>query len=122
MKNVHFSTTKSVDEKILDKLQGQMVQLTIEAKVTKKLAENAFRMASASNVSVSILSKGMGARPKFLSKEQLLGETAAKKKLEDLFGNDEAEFLKPLLSDDEIEIIDQARKQYEKAKAKGEVI
>lgn len=101
---------------------GLIQQLTIEAKVTKKLAENAFRMASASNVSVSILSKGIGARPKFISKEQLVSEAVAKGKLEDLFGNEEAEFLKPLLSDDEIELIDEARKQYEKAKAKGEVL
>ena len=120
IKNISFPV--SVDEKRFRSLEGIVAKAAFKARLSEKMAERAFSMASSSNVAVTTLSKALGGRPKFISKEQLLKDEMVKEQLSELFGQDEAEFLKPLLDDEEIELIEQAQAQYKKAKAKGTVV
>ncbi len=110
------------DEKNLARLKGVADKALFKARISEKLAERAFTLASSANVGVSIVSSALGTRPKPLTKEQLLQNEVATEKLKDLFGQDEAEYLKPLLDDEEVELLESAQKQYEKAKAKGKIV
>jgi hypothetical protein len=120
IKHLHFS--ESMDRRDLNRAIGLAQKAILQSRIAEKMAERAFTLSSSANVATSILSKSLGTRPKFISKEQLVKDEVVKEQLADLFGKDEAEYLKPLLDDDEVELLEQARKQYEKAKSKGEVL
>lgn len=102
-------------------LSGKVDSLIIAAKVSEKTADRAFTMASSANVASGILQRALSQRPYPLSKEQQAKDQVARKKLEDLFGNDEIEFLKPLLSDDELELLEEAREKMRRAELNGKV-
>lgn len=103
----------------LNYIQGKADSAVILAKTSEQLADRAFTMASSATVGHAILQRSLYCRPKSLTNEQLLKDEVAKNKLGDLFGRDEVEFLKPLLSDDEIELYEEAQRQARKSKSKS---
>lgn len=102
-------------------LSGKVDGLLISAKVSEKTADRAFTMASSANVANGIIQRALYSRPKSLGKTQEVRDQVARKKLEDLFGKDEVEFLKPILSEDELDLLEQAQEAMKKAELNGKV-
>jgi hypothetical protein len=102
-------------------LSGKVDGLIIAAKVAEKMADRAFTMASSANVANGIIQRALHSRPPGLGKSQQLKDQVARKKLEDLFGRDEMEFLKPLLSEEELELLEEAQEKMRKAELNGKV-
>lgn len=99
-------------KKKMDKIEGQMEQVRRAAAISEKLADRAFSLASSANVGLGILSKSLAVRPRHLSKEQSAQNQKAKEQLADLFGMEEYEYLKPLLNDEELDILEKAQESY----------
>jgi len=106
----------------LKKSIGQAHKALITAKIAEKTAERAFSLASSANVGVGVLSRALATRPKWISRDQTIRDEVAKKQLGELFGEDQSEWIKPLLDDDEIALFDEAKRQAEKARKNGKII
>ena len=102
-------------------LSGKVDGLIIAAKVAEKTADRAFTMASSANVATGIVQRALSSRGPVLTKTQEFKDHIARKKLEDLFGKDEMEFLKPLLSEEELELLEEAQEKMRKAELNGRV-
>lgn len=102
-------------------LSGKVDGLLISAKVSEKTADRAFTMASSANVANGIIQRAMYSRPSQLTKSQEVKDQVARKKLEELLGKDEVEFLKPLLSEEELDLLEQAQETMRKAELNGKV-
>lgn len=90
----------------LDKFIGKLDKIHISAKIAEKMADRAFNMASSANLGVIALQKSL-ARPMFMTKQQGLQNEMARKKVDDLFlSGDKFDYLRPLLSDEENELVD----------------
>ncbi len=103
----------------MKRLEGRFNKCLIASKIAEKMASRAFALASSSNVGVGILSKALISRPRLLTKAQAVKDEVAKKNLSEVFGESEAEWLKPLLSDDEIDLLEEANRQAKKSKQNG---
>lgn len=107
--------------KSLKGLSGKVDKVMLDAKLATKMAERAFTLASSANIASAILQKNLNGRIRTVSPQQATKDELAKKQLKELFGKDEMEFLKPILTDEEIELYEEAKRQTEKAKANGVV-
>lgn len=106
----------------LKKAIGHANKAVIAAKIAEKMAERAFSLASSANVGVGLLSKSLVTRPKWISKSQAVKDEVVQKQVENLFGEDTSEWIKPLLDDDELSILEEAKRQTEKARKNGRII
>jgi hypothetical protein len=92
--------------KELEKTSSKLYQNT---KVAKVMSERAFNLASSANLACVIISKGLQTRPRLPSKENLVANELAKKKVGDIFGGDidgDLDWLRPVLSDEELKVLD----------------
>ncbi len=105
----------------LKELNGKMDKVMLSAKLADKMAERAFTLASSANVASAILQRNLSGRSRIISSQQGTKDELAKKQLRELFGKDEMEFLKPILTDEEIELYEEAKRQTEKARSNGVV-
>ena len=81
----------------------------MKAKLAEKLADRAFNMASAANLGVVALQKSLAVRSRYVSKEQSLKNEVAKKEVDNLFSNSNGfDWLRPILSDEELDVLDKA--------------
>lgn len=102
------------------KVKGEVDRALIEAKVAEKLAEKAFNMAGATNLGVLALQRTLQV-PRLFTKDQAKNNLIAKKKIDDLFGSQDGllDLLRPVMTDEEIEIADKALLEKEKADLNG---
>lgn len=97
-----------------DKLEGELNQRTIQAKVSEKTAERAFNLASASNLGVLALQKSLQI-PRPMTKQQGTRNLLAKKEVDALFSNEGIyDYLRPTLDPEENEALDQFLEDKEK--------
>lgn len=125
----HFSLSRRkriiIEQKItpvsydMKRLEGRFNKVLIASKVSEKTANRAFALASSANVGIGVLSKTLTSRPKIVGKTQIVKDQAAKAALGDIFGGEESEWLKPLLTDDEIELLEEANRQANKSRQNG---
>lgn len=99
-------------------LAGQVNKAIIKCGVASKTADRAFSLGSSSNVAIGILQRTLLSTPKIVTKQQILKDEVAKDKLADLFGKDEYEFLRPLLSDEENDALNDMQESYRRKIAK----
>lgn len=97
-----------------DKLDGVQKKTQISAKIAEKTADRAFNMASSANLGVVALQKAL-AVPRLMTKQQGLQNKFAKNEVDKLFnGEGTFDWLRPILSDEELEIIDKAEELKER--------
>lgn len=88
------------------------------AKLAEKFAERAFSLASTANLGVVALQKSLQV-PRIMNKNQANRNQLAKKQVDELFESGGGfEWLRPVLSDEENELIDQAIEYSEKQQMK----
>lgn len=100
------------------KINGKLEQVYRKASIAEKMGERAFNMASSANLGVIALQKSLVV-PRLLTKKQGTQNALAKKGVDDLFStSDSFDYLMPILSDEQIELIEKAqefkRKEMEK--------
>lgn len=103
------------------KIRGELQQTQIRAKIAEKTADNAFRMASAANLGVVAL-QGTLKMPRLMTKTQGTRNALANKEINKLFGSgDSMDFLRPLLTDADLDILDKIEEQKRKENLNGEM-
>lgn len=115
-KNVH----KEIRIKYLNhpKVIGKLDKMYISCKLAEKMADRAFNMASTANLGVIALQKAL-AVPRIVTPRQATQNKLAKKEVESLFSqNGTFDYLRPILSDEELDLIDEAQKHLEKHNGK----
>lgn len=94
-------------------LKGILDKTTITAKVSKSIGERAFNLASSANLAVMSVQRTLQVRPAYISrKKQIENEVAQENVMEAVGGTDDYsgfDWLYPCLSDEERELIDNAR-------------
>jgi hypothetical protein len=92
--------------------RGLVDKAHLKSKVAESLAERAFGMASSSQVALLHLQKTLVTRPVYATKrQQLINEVAQGNVQEELAGTvneDFYDYLRPTMTDDEIEALDKA--------------
>lgn len=95
-------------------IKGTDGRVYIKAKIAEKTADRAFNMASSANLGVVALQKAL-AVPRLMTKQQGLQNKFAKNEVDKLFnGEGTFDWLRPILSDEELEIIDKAEELKER--------
>jgi hypothetical protein len=92
------------------KLDGKLDKYFISAKIAEKFAERAFNMASSANLGVIALQKSL-AQPRIMTKHQTVRNELAKNEVDKLFTTEGSfDFLRPILSDEENDLLDEMEK------------
>jgi hypothetical protein len=97
------------------KYMGALDKVKIKTAIAEKLADRAFNLASTANLGVVAIQKTLVTRPRFLSKEQMTKNELAKKDVDTLFGKSSSfDWLRPILSDEEQDLLDQVEAHAQK--------
>lgn len=111
---IRLDQIKSAAENAVNKKLGLTEKLIIKAAIAEKTADRAFNMASSANLGVVALQKAL-AVPRLMTKQQGLQNKFAKNEVDKLFnGEGTFDWLRPILSDEELEIIDKAEELKER--------
>jgi hypothetical protein len=82
------------------------------ARISEKMADRAFNIANSAQLGVATISKALASRPRLRTKENLAQNEYIKKKVDEMFPETEdgqLEWLKAVLSDDELEALERAQ-------------
>jgi hypothetical protein len=82
------------------------------AQLSEKMADRAFNIANSAQLGVATISKALASRPRLRTKENLAQNEYIKKKVDEMFPETEdgqLEWLKAVLSDDELEALERAQ-------------
>lgn len=90
-----------------------------DAKVCEALSRRAFSLASICHIGLGVIQKTLIARPVYLTEDQKKRNAVAKKKLTDLFGNEQLSYLEPIMTDEDLEILEQAHERALKYQGKA---
>jgi len=94
----------------LKKLNGKIDKMYICTKVAEKFAERAFNIASAASLGVVALQKSLSV-PKIMTKPVAQRNILAKDEVDRLFTTEgNFDFLRPILSDEELDVLDEIEK------------
>lgn len=93
---------------------GRIEQVARRAAIAEKMGERAFNLASSATIGVVALQKSL-ATPRLLTKTQVTQNLLAKTEIDRLFTKDgDMEWLKPVLSDEELDILEKAEEHQAK--------
>lgn len=102
IKEIKERTTIKYSKKII----GQLNQLSLKVKLSEKVSDRAFNMASSANLGVIALQKSLQV-PRVINKQQGLKNQLAKNDVDKLFSNQgNFDYLRPILSDEENDLLD----------------
>ena len=91
-------------------LRGRANEVVLTAKLAEKMADRAFNMASSANLGVIALQKSL-AQPRLMTKHQTVRNELAKNEVDKLFTTEGSfDFLRPILSDEENDLLDEMEK------------
>jgi len=94
----------------LKSLNGKIDKMYLSSKIAEKFAERAFNMASSANLGVIALQKSL-AQPRIMTKHQTVRNELAKNEVDKLFTTEgNFDFLRPILSDEENDLLDEMEK------------
>lgn len=106
--------------KELDSSVGIAQKIQIDSRVATKMADRAFNMASSATLGVVALQKAL-AVPRLLTKQQGQMNQLAKNEIDELFKVKGAQdWLRPLMSDEELDILDKAEAEAERQRMNPE--
>lgn len=99
--------------------QGIINKAHIDSRIATKMAERAFNLASSANLGVVALQKAL-ATPKLITREASKLNQLAKNSVDELFTTQgEYDWLKPLLSDQDLELLEEIESKKVKDAMKG---
>jgi hypothetical protein len=111
---MRLESSRKVGATVRKELQGELSGLLVKATLAEKMADRAFNMASTANLGVVALQKSL-AVPRSIVKKQAQQNVLAKENVDKLFsGVGGFDWLRPLLSEEELDIIDKAEEHTEK--------
>lgn len=87
---------------------GRLSKIEIQDKIAVKMAERAFNMASSANVAISILSRSISSRVPYRTRKQQQYDTTLSQQAEEQIGADLNSWLRPVLTDEELRILELA--------------
>lgn len=90
-----------------NQLEGLLLKTKVESLVAKKLSERAFTLGSQSQVTIAGIASLLQRRPQPLSKEELAKNEVIQQRIREAFGEEQYEYIKPLMSDEELELLDE---------------
>jgi len=90
-----------------NKTEGQLLGTKIESLVAKKLSERAFALASQSQTTIAGIASLLQRRPPPLTKEELAKNEVIQQRIREAFGEEQFEYIKPLMSDEELQLLDE---------------
>lgn len=100
---------------------GRLTKMYIAAKVAEKTAERAFNMASSATLSCIAIQKSLQT-PKIMTKKQLEKNLLAKTQVDKILGDDDMfTWLRPVLGEEENEVLDQVLEEKRKAEYNGDM-
>lgn len=105
---------KRTKKELLAGIRGQAEKYHIKAKIAEKTADRALSMASASTQGVLALQKAL-ATPRIMTKQQSLRNVLAKKEVDEIFEKEDMfSWMRPVLGEDENELLDKVLEAKEK--------
>ena len=111
--------TNYIPNKLDPKIRGELKAIHISSKIAEKFAERSFNLASSANLGVMALQKSL-ATPRIMTSQQSVKNQLAKKEIDKMFTTDGGfDFLRPILSDEELDILDGIEEQKLKAAARA---
>lgn len=95
-------------------LRGKLDKMYIRSVIAEKMAERAFNMASSSSLGVIALQKALVV-PRLMTKQQGKQNELAKNEVDKIFtANGNFDWLRPILSDEDLDILDKAEEDFRK--------
>lgn len=105
-----YELGQEMDRKLTNRL-GELTQLRIKASIAEKTADRAFNLASSATLGVVALQKSL-ATPRIVNREQSKLNQLAKNSVDQLFTTQgEYDWLKPLLSDSDLDIVEEIERK-----------
>lgn len=101
--------------KLVNKMMGKLDRALQKATISEKFCQRAFAMASQANVTMASIANLLQQRSAPLNSFDLAKNEEIKRKLKDVFGESELEYIAPLLDDEELEILDSIMDKRRKA-------
>lgn len=92
--------------KFFERTDGRVSKALLQSRMAEKLAERAYQLGSQANVTMASIAVTLQRRPLPLSREDQLKNEQIQKKLKEMFGEEQAAFMEPLLSDHDLQILD----------------
>ncbi len=94
-------------KKLLNEVRGKADQVLIKSSIATKMADRAFNMASSANLGVVALQKAL-ATPRLINRGQSKLNELAKNSVDELFVTQgEFDWLKPLLNDNDLDLLEE---------------
>lgn len=94
--------------RVENRVLGELARAQINAKLADKCAERAMSLASGANIATIAIQRSLYSGSRFPTKEQVKRDTLARKKVSDILGSSEWDYLKPLLNDQELDVLEKA--------------
>lgn len=114
-----LESVEALARQIEKRVLGQFDKLKIETKLAEKCAERAMSLASGANVATIAIQRSLYSGRRFPSKEVQQRDTLARKKVKDILGESEWEYLRPLLNEEELDVLEKAMEHKEKFDGTG---
>lgn len=89
-------------------IQGQLDKLHIKAKIAEKTADRGIALANAANIATIAIQRGLFSKPRFPTKEAVQRDALVRKKVKDILGG-EYEYLKAVMTDEELDILEKVQ-------------
>lgn len=89
-------------------IQGQLDKLHIKAKIAEKTADRGVALANAANIATIAIQRSLFSKPRFPTKDAIQRDALARKKVKDILGG-EYEYLKSVMTDEELDILEKAQ-------------
>ena len=94
------------------RFMGEFDSHYIKLKLAEKLADRAFSMASSANVALVAISKAVAIKPPRFSRKEMSADQVLARKVQAITGAELGEWLAPVLSSEELDILEQAKQAY----------
>jgi len=119
----HMKSLESFNQRLSNRLQGWQVKVEKDlqhlahktnraARLSEKMADRAFNIANSANLGVATIARGLASKPRIPTKANLAQNEFVKRKAEEMFpetDDGQLEWLKAVLSDEELEVLETAQ-------------
>lgn len=93
---------------VQNQAEGLNKKTAFDARLAEKFADRAMSLASGANIATIALQRAIFSGRRMPSKEQIERDRLARKKVKDILGGSEWEYLKPLLNEEELDVLEKA--------------
>lgn len=87
---------------------GRLAKTELKTRIAEKFAEKGMSLASGANIATIAIQRSLYSGRRMPTKEVLERDALARKKVQDILGGSEWEYLKPLLNEEELDVLEKA--------------